>query len=149
MMSWVGCLLTDSVLPDTSIHEENGNNRIWLFSANKIKSSESVIKQPTQLIIAVELRHISDEHIILNPSFMTSLIVFIYVQEDIFRYQHLKCLHNHQFHNCTYDVINYAISYYISHTNTHILILITSCYCVSDTSFVEYLNSWKKKKKMF
>ena len=32
--------------------------RIWLFSANKIKSSESVSKQPTQLIIAVEIRHI-------------------------------------------------------------------------------------------
>ena len=26
--------------------------RIWLFSANKIKSSESGSKQPTQLIIA-------------------------------------------------------------------------------------------------
>ena len=25
--------------------------RIWLFSANKIKSSESVSKQPTQLIV--------------------------------------------------------------------------------------------------
>ena len=32
--------------------------RIWLFSANMIKSSESVSKQPTQLIIAVEIRHI-------------------------------------------------------------------------------------------
>jgi hypothetical protein len=31
--------------------------RIWLFSANKIKSSESVSKQPTQLIIAAEIRH--------------------------------------------------------------------------------------------
>ena len=31
--------------------------RIWLFSANKIKSSESVSKQPTQLIIATEIRH--------------------------------------------------------------------------------------------
>ena len=31
--------------------------RIWLFSANKIKSSESVSKQPTQLIIGAEIRH--------------------------------------------------------------------------------------------
>ena len=31
---------------------------IWLFSANKIKSSEFVSKQPTQLIIAAEIRHI-------------------------------------------------------------------------------------------
>ena len=29
--------------------------RIWLFSANKIKSSESFIKQPTQLIIELNL----------------------------------------------------------------------------------------------
>ena len=34
--------------------------RIWLFSANKIKSSESFSKQPTQLIIELNssLRHI-------------------------------------------------------------------------------------------
>ena len=32
--------------------------RTWLFSANKIKSSEYVSKQPTQLIIAAEIRHI-------------------------------------------------------------------------------------------
>ena len=34
--------------------------RIWLFSANKIKSSESVSKQPTQLIVELNssLRHI-------------------------------------------------------------------------------------------
>ena len=32
--------------------------RIWLFPANKIKSSESVSKQPTQLILAAENRHI-------------------------------------------------------------------------------------------
>ena len=34
--------------------------RIWLFSANKIKSSESFSKQPTQLIVELNssLRHI-------------------------------------------------------------------------------------------
>ena len=31
--------------------------RIWLFSANKIRSSESFSKQPTQLIIAAEIKH--------------------------------------------------------------------------------------------
>ena len=29
--------------------------RIWLFSANKIKSSESFSKQPTQLIVELKL----------------------------------------------------------------------------------------------
>ena len=34
--------------------------RIWIFSANKIKSSESFSKQPTQLIVELNssLRHI-------------------------------------------------------------------------------------------
>ena len=34
--------------------------RIWLFSANKVKSSESFSKQPTQLIVELNssLRHI-------------------------------------------------------------------------------------------
>ena len=32
--------------------------KIWLFSANKIKSSESFSKQPTQLIIAAHNCHI-------------------------------------------------------------------------------------------
>ena len=31
--------------------------RIWLFSASKIKSSESFIKQPTQLIIVAHNFH--------------------------------------------------------------------------------------------
>ena len=30
---------------------------IWLFFANKIKSSESISKHPTQLIIAGKIRH--------------------------------------------------------------------------------------------
>jgi hypothetical protein len=36
--------------------------RIWLFSANKIKSSESFSKQPTQLIVELNssLRQIID-----------------------------------------------------------------------------------------
>ena len=60
-MSWLGCLLTDSVLPDTwklGITETLRN--IWLFSTNKIKSSESLSKQPTQLNFELNslLRHI-------------------------------------------------------------------------------------------
>ena len=64
MMSWVGCLLTNSGLPDTWNFKRMGLaeslRRIWLFSANKIKSSDSGSKQPTQLIIELNssLRHI-------------------------------------------------------------------------------------------
>ena len=57
MMSWVGCLLTDSGLPDTWNlrgweYLTEILRRIWLYSANKIKNSESGSKQSTQLIIA-------------------------------------------------------------------------------------------------
>ena len=46
--------------------------RIWLFSANKIKSSESFSKQPTQLIIELSssLRHT----IVTHPSSLWSQI---------------------------------------------------------------------------
>merc|ERR1719400_600782 len=39
--------------------------RIWLFSANKIKSSEAFSKQPTQFIIKLNssLRQIIDSHL--------------------------------------------------------------------------------------
>ena len=67
-MSCVGCLLTDSGLPDTYARYMKVKRmgiteilrRIWLFSANKIKSSESVSKQPTQPIVELNssLRHI-------------------------------------------------------------------------------------------
>ena len=61
-MSWVGCL-TDSGLPVTRYMKVKRTGiteilrRIWLFSANKIKSSESGSKQPTQLIIAAHNCH--------------------------------------------------------------------------------------------
>ena len=64
-MSWIGCLLTDSGLPDTYMKVKRVGiteilRRIWLFSANKIKSSESFSKQSTQLIFKLNssLRHI-------------------------------------------------------------------------------------------
>ena len=39
--------------------------RIWLFSVNKIKSSESFSKQPTQLMVELNssLRHIIDTQV--------------------------------------------------------------------------------------
>ena len=46
--------------------------RIWLFSANKIKSSESVSKQPTQLIIELNL---SLRHIIVTLVMMKTVAV--------------------------------------------------------------------------
>ena len=48
--------------------------RIWLFAANKIKSSESFSKQPTQLI--VELNSISCTALILHQ-FMFELSYFL------------------------------------------------------------------------
>ena len=57
--SWVGCIKC------YQIHESYENvgvteilRSIWLFSANTIKSSESFIKHPTQLIIAADNCHI-------------------------------------------------------------------------------------------
>ena len=65
MMSWVGCLITDSGLPGTYMKVKRIGikeilRRIWLFSATKIKCSESDSKQPTQLIVELNssLRHI-------------------------------------------------------------------------------------------
>ena len=54
--------------------------RIWLFSANKIKSSESVSKQPTQLIVELNssLRHI----IVTILSLAFSLKVFLDLLHD-------------------------------------------------------------------
>ena len=42
--------------------------RIWLFSANKIKSSESFSKQPTQLIVELNssLQHIIVTYVYFN-----------------------------------------------------------------------------------
>ena len=44
--------------------------RIWLFSANKIKSSESFCKQPTQLIVELNLslRHIIVTLVLIDRS---------------------------------------------------------------------------------
>ena len=55
--------------------------RIWLFSANKIKSFEFVSKQPTQLIIAAEIRHIhpyfgSNETLIVRPTHSEKWCIF-------------------------------------------------------------------------
>ena len=58
MMSWAGCLLTDSSatrymnIKRMGITEKLG--KIWLFSDNKLKSSKYFSKQPTQLIVQLK-----------------------------------------------------------------------------------------------
>ena len=58
-MSWVGCLLTDSVLPDAWKLSKWEKHKFWEGFDYKytIKSSNSTHHQ-TQLIIAAEIRHI-------------------------------------------------------------------------------------------
>jgi hypothetical protein len=51
--------------------------RIWLFSANKIKSSESFSKQPTQLIIAAHNCHNSSFAIFLNPNWQETGRIYL------------------------------------------------------------------------
>ena len=65
LCSWDGSLLTDSELTDTWKLRELEYiteilRRLWPISANKIKSSESGSKQPTQLVVELNssLRHI-------------------------------------------------------------------------------------------
>ena len=48
--------------------------KIWLFSAYKIKRSEYVSKQPTQLIIAVEIRYKEPTTGLYQKDFMARLI---------------------------------------------------------------------------
>ena len=47
--------------------------RIWLFSANKMKSSESFSKQPTKLIVELNssLRQIIDSTVLKKHQFVT------------------------------------------------------------------------------
>ena len=62
--------------------------KIWLFSANKERSSESFIKQPTQLI--VELNS-SLQHIIV-----TLLLLHYYADASVFRNVIMHLLHSLQ-----------------------------------------------------
>ena len=57
--------------------------RIWLSSANKIKKSESVSKQPTQLIIAAHnchkcypFRKYPTNEDILDPAFIRTSVLY-------------------------------------------------------------------------
>ena len=56
--------------------------RIWLFSENKIQSSESVSKQPTQLIVELNssLRHIivTNIHQVLSASSLSEKLIAFY-----------------------------------------------------------------------
>ena len=63
MMSWVGCLPTVKYYQLKKVKRmgiTESLRRIWLCTANKIKSSESFSKQPTQIIMELNssLRHI-------------------------------------------------------------------------------------------
>ena len=51
--------------------------RIWLFSANKIKSSESFSKQPTQLIIVAHNCHKNFASIVYLPTWLILLLTAI------------------------------------------------------------------------
>ena len=71
-MSWVGCLLTDSELfilfaENIQIYSQNFCHSHYL-NFHISGSTEPVIKQPTQLIIAAEISH---------TSFLTSLAVIL------------------------------------------------------------------------
>ena len=70
-MSRVGFLLTDSRLSDNRMGITEILRRIWLFSSNKMKSSESFSKQPTKLI--VELNS-SSRHIIVTYDFDSKIL---------------------------------------------------------------------------
>ena len=61
---------------------------IWLFSSNKIKSSESVSKQPTQLIIATEIRHI-----LLTYYYSLSLCQLLLIKKENSMKTHRKKMH--------------------------------------------------------
>ena len=63
--------------------------RIWLSSANKVKKSESVIKQPTQLIIAPHnchkcypFRKYPTNEDILDPAFIRTSVLYTWVFEE-------------------------------------------------------------------
>ena len=95
MMSRVGCLLTDfnatRYMKVKRMGITENLRRIWLFSANKIKSSESFCKQPTQLIIELDssLRHIIVTNLssAVGPCKWTSLqpILKLQIQIDSFQ----------------------------------------------------------------
>ena len=59
--------------------------RIWLFSANQIKSSESFSKQPTQLIVELNssLRQIIDSQHLFSATQHAVLTWIIQFQEDV------------------------------------------------------------------
>ena len=64
-------------------------SRIWLSSANKVKKSESVSKQPTQLIIAAynchncyPFRKYPTNEDILDPAFIRTSVLYTWVFEE-------------------------------------------------------------------
>ena len=67
MMSWFQRFSATRCMKVNWMGMEIISRRIWLFSANNLKSSESVSKQPTQLIIVAEIRH--------NYSYFTMILI--------------------------------------------------------------------------
>ena len=51
MMSWVGCSTATRWMKVKRMGITEILKTIWLFTENKIKSSESFCKEPTQLIV--------------------------------------------------------------------------------------------------
>ena len=87
MMSWVGQWVELVVYYRIQCYQNVRRmgiteilRRIWLFSANKIKISESVSKQPTQLIVQLNssLRHIIVTFITSPKSSTVPAIVLSY-----------------------------------------------------------------------
>ena len=88
-MSWVSCLITDSSATRLKPVKRMGTTeilrRIWLFSANQIKSSEFLSKQPTQLIVELNssLRQIIDSQHLFSATQHAVLTWIIQFQEDV------------------------------------------------------------------
>ena len=79
-MSWVGCLLTNFSATRYMTVKRMGLSEIikrtWLFSANKIKSSESGSKHPTQLIVELNSSSKSTHHYGTYLSDKTEVVCF-------------------------------------------------------------------------
>ena len=107
-MSWIGCLLTYKCyqMNIRRMGITEFSRRVWLFSANKIKSSESFSKQPIQLMVQLNssLRHIIVTQIIstlLLSSYLKvykinlnriikAIILHLLVRNQI-GYDHVQC----------------------------------------------------------
>ena len=86
--------------------------RIWLFSANEIKSSESVSKQPTQLILAAEIRHIVTHWPILGWNVSKSWLQKV----DFFENYAIVAMQSDNVTFCTYEIKKETSGYNLNKT---------------------------------